>query len=58
VRLAVPVLVPVAPVIVVLNRYEDRDVHRANRDWLAREAGFTVVRSVAELADRLAPPLS
>jgi dethiobiotin synthetase len=55
VRLAVPVLATVAPVTVVLNRYDDQDLHRANRDWLAHDGGFDVVRSVAELADRLAP---
>ncbi len=49
---------PVAPVLVVLNRYDDTlAVHRANRDWLTtNDAGVResdVVTSVSELVERL-----
>lgn len=43
-----------APVVVYLNRYDaTRELHRRNRDWLARRDRFDVVTSVGELLDRL-----
>ncbi|HZP27852.1 MAG TPA: AAA family ATPase [Acidimicrobiia bacterium] len=56
VRLAMGVLAPVAPVTVVLNRYDGADeLHRRNRAWLAERDGFTVVDTVDGLLGRLAP---
>jgi dethiobiotin synthetase len=50
VRLAHPLLVPLARVTVFLNRYDDDDdLHRRNGDWLMGE-GFDVDRLIAGLA--------
>jgi dethiobiotin synthase len=44
------------PVVVVLNRYDDqKSVHRANRDWLARLDNFDVVVGPEPAARRLWP---
>lgn len=42
--------------VVTLNRFDDSDLHRRNRDWLQR-AGHLVVTSIDELTDRLAARL-
>ena len=45
--------------VVVLNRFTESELHRANRDWLQR-AGHHVVSSIEEVASRLLvrlPPL-
>lgn len=45
-----------APVLVVLNRYDDGDpVHEGNRDWLAGQDGFDVVDGPDAAALRLRP---
>jgi dethiobiotin synthetase len=45
-----------APVVVVLNRYDEADpVHRRNRDWLAGRDGFDVVDGSDAAAVRLRP---
>jgi len=44
VRLSVDALPGAAPVVVVLNRYDEgNDLHRRNRRWLTEEFGLTVV---------------
>lgn len=43
------------PPVVVLNRYDDSELHRANRAWLAA-GGFDVVVGPDELAGRLSAP--
>jgi dethiobiotin synthetase len=53
VLLSLPPLEAVAPVCVVLNRFDDADdLHRRNRDWLAGR-GVDVATSTTELVDRL-----
>ncbi|HEU5300720.1 MAG TPA: dethiobiotin synthase [Acidimicrobiia bacterium] len=53
VRLAVPPLAEVAPVIVFLNRYDDGDgLHRRNRSWLRRDHEVEV--AVPGLVERVA----
>lgn len=53
VRLAVPPLAEVAPVIVFLNRYDDGDgLHRRNRSWLGRDHEVEV--AVPGLVERVA----
>lgn len=53
VRLSVAAFVGVAPVVVVLNRFDPADdLHRRNRDWLADQAGFDVVTDLDEQAGR------
>jgi len=53
VRASVAALAPL-PVVVVLNRYDDRDaLHLANRDWLVTRDGVEVVTDIAALAARL-----
>lgn len=55
VRLSVDAFAP-APVIVVLNRYDDNDaVHRANRAWLTERDGFDVVVDADATAVRIVP---
>ncbi|HMG26940.1 MAG TPA: dethiobiotin synthase [Acidimicrobiia bacterium] len=55
VRLSVDAFVP-APVVVVLNRYDDNDaVQRTNRDWLTDRDGFDVVVGAEAAAVRLVP---
>jgi len=54
VRLAAPPLRAVAPVTVVLNRYDaSDDLHRRNRAWLTGRAGLAVVDSVDGLVARI-----
>jgi dethiobiotin synthetase len=54
VRLAAPPLRAVAPVTVVLNRYDGADeLHVRNRAWLTGRAGLAVVDSVAALVARI-----
>jgi len=53
VRLSAPTLH--RPPVVVLNRYDDSDLHRRNRAWLAAE-GLDVVTGADELAGRLTGP--
>ena len=54
VRLAAPPLRAIAPVTVVLNRYDGADeLHRRNRAWLTGRAGLAVVDSVAALVARI-----
>jgi dethiobiotin synthetase len=56
VRLAAPVLAAVAPVTVVLNRYDAADaLHRANRSWLVEREGIAVVDSIDVLSGWIAP---
>lgn len=43
-----------APTVVVLNRFDDGDLHRRNRDWLAR-CGLDVVTQIEALTARLLP---
>lgn len=53
VRLSVDVFEEL-PVIVVLNRYDDRnELHRANQEWLTQRDGFDVVVGSGEAARRL-----
>jgi len=55
VRLSVHAFVP-APVVVVLNRYDDNDaVHRANRDWLGDRDRFDIVVGTEVAAVRIVP---
>jgi dethiobiotin synthetase len=55
IRPAVAALTSIAPVVTLLNRFDEGDeLHRRNRDWLADRDGFEVVTSVDALADRLA----
>jgi dethiobiotin synthetase len=43
------------PVVVHLNRFEPADeLHRRNREWLARQDGFSVTTSLTALADIVA----
>jgi dethiobiotin synthetase len=54
VRLAAPPLRAIAPVTVVLNRYDGTDeLHRRNRAWLTGRAGLAVVDSVDALVARI-----
>ena len=54
VRLAHAPLAEIAPVVVVLNRYDGADdLHTRNREWLSARAGFDVVVSVDDLARRV-----
>jgi dethiobiotin synthetase len=40
------------PVVAVLNRFDHGDdLHRRNRDWLAKQDGLTVVTDVGDLCD-------
>jgi hypothetical protein len=40
--------------VVYLNRYDATDeLHRRNRDWLARRDGFEIVVSTGALAERI-----
>lgn len=42
------------PVVTILNRFDDGDdLHRRNRDWLAKEDGLAVVTDVSGLCDEL-----
>lgn len=44
----------VASLVVFLNRYDGTDeLHRANRQWLARRGGYDVVTTIPELVPRL-----
>jgi dethiobiotin synthetase len=60
VRLAAPALAAIAPLTVVLNRYDaDDDLHVRNRAWLAEREGLAVVDSVDDLLRRIGTrPLS
>ncbi len=50
VRLCSDVLVPSAPVVVALNRYDDAaPLHRANRDWLHAHSRGPIVTDVVTL---------
>jgi dethiobiotin synthetase len=52
VRLAVAPLATLAPVVVVLNRFDPGDsLHRANRSWLTDRAGLRLVPDAAALAE-------
>jgi dethiobiotin synthetase len=52
VRLAVAAFESVAPVVVVLNRFDPADaVHRANEAWLTDRAGLHLVPDAAALAE-------
>ena len=43
-----------APVVVYLNRYDATDeLHRRNRDWLARRDGFEIAVSTGALAEHI-----
>jgi dethiobiotin synthetase len=43
------------PVVVYLNRFEPAsELHRRNREWLARQDGFNVTTSLSALADFVA----
>lgn len=54
IRPALTALATIAPVTVVLNRYDaDSELHRRNRDWLRDHDGLDPVTSVEELAGRL-----
>jgi dethiobiotin synthetase len=54
VRLSVPPLAAIAPVTVVLNRYDTSDdLHARNRAWLTDHDGFTVTVDAEELADHV-----
>lgn len=54
VRPAVAALGASAPVVTVLNRYDDsNELHRRNRAWLADVVGVDIVVSVEELCDRV-----
>ncbi len=54
VRLGRDAFAAVAPVVVVLNRYDDSiALHRANRDWLTTVDTIEVVTTVPDLVDRL-----
>jgi hypothetical protein len=43
------------PVVVMLNRYDDGDLHRRNRSWLSDRNGLDVVTDIGALASRCAP---
>lgn len=52
VRLTVAPLEALAPVVVVLNRFDPDDaLHRANRSWLHDRYGLRLVSDMAELAE-------
>lgn len=52
VRLALAPLEPLAPVVVVLNRFDPTDaLHRANRSWLTDRFGLRLVPDAAALAE-------
>lgn len=52
VRLTVAPLEALAPVVVVLNRFDaDQALHRANRSWLHDRIGLRLVSDAAELAE-------
>jgi dethiobiotin synthase len=54
VRLAAPALTKIAPLTVVLNRYDTADdLHVGNRAWLEEREGLAVVDSVDALLDRI-----
>lgn len=54
VRRSVPAFADIAPVVVVLNRFDERvDVHRRNGAWLAERDAFDVLVDPADLAGRL-----
>jgi dethiobiotin synthetase len=54
VRLAAAVLAGIAPVTVVLNRFDAADgLHARNRAWLEEREGLAVVDSVDALLDRI-----
>jgi dethiobiotin synthetase len=54
VRLAVPPLAEIAPVCVMLNRYEaDDELHARNREWLVDRDALDVAVDVEELATRV-----
>lgn len=54
VRPAAAALGAIAPVVVVLNRFDDRDdLHRRNRAWLVDHERVTPVVDLAELTPRL-----
>ncbi|CAN5621685.1 dethiobiotin synthase [soil metagenome] len=54
VRPAVEALEERAPVLVVLNRYDDTvELHRRNRVWMADHHGFDIVVSPQALAERI-----
>jgi len=54
VRPAVHALGAIAPVLVILNRFDDQsDLHRRNRAWLAEQYDLDLVTSVEQLTDRL-----
>ena len=51
VRAVAPALLDHWPLVVILNRYEDVELHRRNRDWLQGREGLVVVSDVDGLAD-------
>ena len=52
VRLAAAPFDPLAPVVVVLNRFDAADpLHRANRSWLGSQFGLRLVTDAAALAE-------
>lgn len=54
-RPAVGALGAVAPVVVVLNRFDaDDDLHRRNRAWLAEHDGIDAVVDLGDLSSRVA----
>ena len=56
VRPAVATLSAIAPVIVVLNRFDaDVELHRRNLDWLRDHESVHALTSVEQLAERLVP---
>lgn len=56
VRLAHAALETIAPVTVVLNRFDAaNDLHERNREWLATRAGLDVTVAIEELARRVDP---
>jgi dethiobiotin synthetase len=55
VRMSVDAFAP-APVVVVLNRYDETDaVHRANRDWLTARDDYDVVVGPEAVTARMVP---
>jgi dethiobiotin synthetase len=53
-RLATAPFAGIAPVVVLLNRFADRDdLHRANREWLTDRTGLELIVDPARLADHL-----
>ena len=54
VRPAVAALDPIAPVTVLLNRFDpDDDLHRRNLEWLRDRERLDVATAVSDLADTL-----